>query len=99
MIFIRKQDEDTPLPVVILVPLGIATLALAAAIWLAIDAGGNLMSPITDGRKAGLPIAVLVIPFGALGIAIIGFFVWMAIQIIRPADGESARRRRDKRLR
>ena len=99
MVFVRKKDEGTPLWIVSAVLLAIAVLSLGAAAWLFIDVDGDLMSPITDGRKTGLPIAVLVLPFGALGIAIIGVFVWMATEILRPSDGDSTVRRRRNRLR
>lgn len=99
MVFIRKKDPGAPLAVLILVLIVIATLALVGAAWMLIDVQGDLMSPIKDGRRAGLPIAVFVAPLGALGIAITGFLVWMAIQIARPSGGPSAARRRDKRLR
>lgn len=99
MVFIRKKDEEASLPLAILGLLAIGSVALAAAVWLTIDVEGDLLSPIAEGRKAGLPIAILILPLGALGIGIIGFFVWMAIEMSREADGRPMNRRRAGRSR
>jgi hypothetical protein len=99
VVFIRKKDEEASLPLAILGLLVIAFLALATAVWLTIDVEGNLLSPITEGRKAGLPIAVFIVPLGALGFGIIGCFVWITVVMGREEVGRPVKRRRAGRTR
>jgi len=97
VVFIRRNNGDTPLALVVLGLLTFSAIALALAVWVWVDLEGDLMTPITDGRWSGLPIGLLVLPIAAVGIAPIGFLVWMAIAFNRPADGRRPQKRRGHR--
>ena len=99
VVFIRRKNEGTPLPLLILGMIVLSLIALGSAILLSIEVDGNLLSPITEGPKSGLPIAVMIVPLGALGIAPLALFAWMAIALGRSDKPRPAGRRRDRRTR